>query len=43
MDAPEYNFPQMEGTGLKSLISGVSKECLELLEEMLIYDPDFRF
>jgi serine/threonine protein kinase len=38
----EYNFTPKEGTGLKALLPNVSSECLDLLQSLLIYDPDFR-
>jgi renal tumor antigen len=38
----EFNFPQHEGTGIAKLLKNVSPECLDLIEKMLIYNPDER-
>lgn len=39
---PEYNFTPKEGTTLKAILPKVSSECLDLLTNLLIYDPEFR-
>ena len=36
-------FPDKQGTGLRSLISRVSNECIDLLQKLLAYSPDDRY
>ena len=36
------NFPHKKGTGIQKLIPRVSKECVDLIEKLLAYAPDFR-
>lgn len=38
----DFNFPPKEGTGIAKLIPHVSPECLDLIEKLLIYNPDDR-
>lgn len=38
----KYNFPQKEGTGIRSLVPQMSKECVDLIVAMLSYNPDER-
>ena len=38
----EFNFPQVEGTGLVKLIPHASAEVQDLICKMLIYNPDNR-
>jgi renal tumor antigen len=38
----EFNFPARKYQGIASLISHVSRECQELILEMITYDPDNR-
>lgn len=40
---PEYNFAPKDGTGLAAIMPAVSTECLNLLQNLLTYDPDYRF
>jgi renal tumor antigen len=35
-------FPEKKGTGLRSLIPRVTKECINLLQKLLAYSPDDR-
>jgi len=38
----EFNFPQKTGTGIDKLLPHVSLDCLDLLKQMLAYDPEKR-
>lgn len=38
----DFNFPHKIGTGIKSLIPHASPECLDIITQLLIYDPDKR-
>ena len=38
----EFNFPHKTGTGIAKFLPNVSKECLDILNCMLTYDPDKR-
>jgi len=38
----DFNFPQKAGSGLEKTLSHVSPDCLDLLKQMLIYDPERR-
>lgn len=38
-----FNFPPKKGRGLKSLLPGADTDLVDLLENMLKYDPDERF
>jgi len=38
----EFNFPQKVGTGIDKLLPHVTPDCLDLLKQMLIYDPEKR-
>lgn len=38
----DFNFPVKVGTGLEKLIPHVSPDCLDLLKQLLIYDPEKR-
>jgi len=38
----DFNFPQKAGSGLEKLLSHVSPDCLDLLKQLLIYDPEKR-
>ncbi|KAJ3303647.1 hypothetical protein HDV03_003621 [Kappamyces sp. JEL0829] len=38
----EYNFATKEGTGLVAIMPAVSSDCIDLLQALLIYDPDTR-
>jgi len=38
----EFNFPDVQGTGLSKLIPHASAEVLDLITKMLIYNPDNR-
>lgn len=38
----EINFPPKAGTGLESLLANQSKDFVDLVKQMLIYDPDER-
>lgn len=40
--APKYQFAPKEGSGLRSLLSNISEDCLDLLKVLLAYDPDER-
>jgi hypothetical protein len=40
--SPEYNFAPKDGTGLAAIMPAVSPECLDLLQNLLTYDPDYR-
>ena len=38
----EFNFPKQEGTGIAKLIPHASEEAKDLINKMLIYNPDNR-
>jgi len=38
----EFNFPQKAGTGIDKLLPHVSPDCLDLLKQLLTYDPEKR-
>lgn len=38
----EFNFPKKIGTGIKNLIPHASTECVDLIEQLLRYNPDER-
>ncbi|KAJ3291687.1 hypothetical protein HK104_005877, partial [Borealophlyctis nickersoniae] len=38
----KYNFPYKEGTGIRPLIPHASAECVDLINQLLAYDPDER-
>ena len=38
----EFNFPPQNGTGIDKLLPHAAKDVVELIESMLIYDPDER-
>ena len=38
----EFNFPHRKGTDLEKLIPHASKECVDLIQKLLIYDPEKR-
>ena len=38
----EFNFPQVEGTGIPKLVPQASNEVTDLIQKMLIYNPDLR-
>ena len=38
----EFNFPQKVGTGIDKLLSHVHPDCLDLVKQTLIYDPEKR-
>jgi serine/threonine protein kinase len=38
----EFNFPQVEGTGIPKLIPQASPEVVDLIQKLLIYNPDNR-
>ena len=38
----EINFPPKHGTGIDRLIPNASKECIDLIKLLLIYDPEER-
>jgi len=38
----EFNFPQKAGSGIEKMLTHLPKECVDLLKQMLIYDPDER-
>ena len=38
----EFNFPQVEGTGINKLIPHASTEVQDLIVKLLIYNPDNR-
>lgn len=38
----EFDFPEKKGTGIARLLKHISKQCVDLLEKLLIYDPDDR-
>ncbi|KAL5038397.1 hypothetical protein RTP6_005711 [Batrachochytrium dendrobatidis] len=40
--SPEYNFPLKEGTGIQVLLPQISEVCIDLINAMLMYDPDLR-
>ncbi|KAH6564994.1 hypothetical protein BASA50_001618 [Batrachochytrium salamandrivorans] len=40
--SPKYDFPSKEGTGIHALIPHISIECIDLINVMLVYDPDLR-
>jgi renal tumor antigen len=38
----DFNFPQQEGTGIARMIPHASKECIDLIQKLLLYDPEER-
>ena len=38
----EFNFPHVEGTGIPKLIPQASPEVVDLIQKLLIYNPDNR-
>lgn len=38
----EFNFPVKKGSGLEKLLPSVTKDYLDLLHKLLIYDPNDR-
>ena len=38
----EFNFPKKMGTGIKNLIPHATPECVDLIEQLLKYDPEER-
>jgi renal tumor antigen len=38
----DFNFPPKAGTGIKSLIPHASADCLDIITQLLTYDPDKR-
>jgi len=38
----EFNFPQKSGTGLEKLLPHASADCIDLLKQLLTYDPERR-
>lgn len=38
----DFNFPAKTGSGLDKMLAHVSPDCLDLLKQMLIYDPEKR-
>jgi len=38
----EFNFPQKTGTGLEKLLPHASADCIDLLKQLLTYDPERR-
>ncbi|KAJ3376852.1 hypothetical protein HDU92_008933 [Lobulomyces angularis] len=43
INAMKYNFPPKDGTGIKCLIPNVTPECVDLINQLLAYDPDDRY
>ena len=38
-----FNFEFYKGVGIKKYLGHVSRQCVELIEKMLMYDPDLRW
>lgn len=38
----EFNFPPQQGTGIGKFIPYASPECIDIIEKMLIYNPEER-
>ena len=38
----DINFPDKQGTGIDRLLTGVNKDCVDLIKALLIYDPEER-
>lgn len=38
----EFNFPHVAGTGIDRLVPHASREAIDLIKDLLIYDPDDR-
>lgn len=38
----KFNFPQRRAKGIRHLIPHISRECVDVILKMLIYDPDER-
>jgi renal tumor antigen len=38
----EINFPPKHGTGIDRLMPGTPKECIDLIRQLLVYDPEER-
>jgi renal tumor antigen len=36
----EINFPTKHGTGIDRLIPNIPKDCVDIIKQMLIYDPE---
>lgn len=39
----KWEFARKQGTGVRGLIPHAEKECVDLIEKMLVYDPDERY
>ncbi|CAK91717.1 unnamed protein product (macronuclear) [Paramecium tetraurelia] len=38
----EINFPNKHGSGIERLLQGQTKECIDLIKQLLVYDPEER-
>jgi renal tumor antigen len=38
----DFNFPPKEGSGIAKLLPHCSADCINLMERLLVYDPDDR-
>ena len=38
----DFNFPHKEGSGVASLLPHCNTDCVDLLQRLLVYDPDER-
>ena len=38
----EFNFPKKMGTGIKNLIPHATPECVDLIDQLLKYNPEER-
>jgi renal tumor antigen len=38
----EFNFPEVEGTGINKLIQHASPDVQDLIQKLLVYNPDNR-
>jgi len=38
----EFNFPTKKGTGIEKLIPHAPKECVDIIQKLLTYDPEER-
>ena len=36
----EFNFPYEAGTGIDKFLTNASPECIDLIKQLLIYDPE---
>ena len=38
----DFNFPEQSGTGIKTMLTHVSRDAIDIIEKLLAYDPEDR-